>query len=180
MATSLAIIILLGLLSNKLFEKFKLPGLLGMIIVGILIGPFGFDLLSDEIIRASADFRKIALIVILLRAGLGIKKEDLKNVALALAAGFKGILLISIGLIARSIGVMLSLIGTELNMKEKLFCILAYIPKATVQAAIGATPLSMGVESGDLILSLAVLSIIITAPLGAIAIKVSGHRLLER
>lgn len=79
MATSLAIIILLGLLSNKLFEKFKLPGLLGMIIVGILIGPFGFDLLSDEIIRASADFRKIALIVILLRAGLGIKKKILKT-----------------------------------------------------------------------------------------------------
>lgn len=69
-------------------------------------------------------------------------------------------------------------IGTELNPKGKIFCVLAYIPKATVQAAIGAIPLSMGVESGDLILSLAVLAIIITAPLGAIAIKATGPRLL--
>lgn len=391
MATSLAIVILFGLFSNKLFKKFKVPGLLGMILVGVLIGPFGFNLLSDEILVSSADFRKIALIVILIRAGLGIKREDLKkvgrpainlsfipgllegftiayismkffnftfiqggilgfiiaavspavivpsmldlmrkgigkekniptlilagasiddvfaitifsafmgmysggrinitakifsiplsiilgviaggiigvilikifnryhirdtektlyilgsaillttlesiikskieiagllgvmaigfiiyekkpevgkriaskfdkiwvfaeillfvlvgaqvNVVLALEAGLKGMLLIALGLIARSIGVMLSLIGTELNKKEKLFCIFAYIPKATVQAAIGAIPLLMGVESGDLILSLAVLSIIITAPLGAIAIKVSGERLLE-
>ena len=391
MAISLAIIILLGLFANRLFEKIKLPGLLGMILVGVLIGPYGLDLLSDVILIASSDLRKIALIVILLRAGLGINKKDLEkvgipalnlsfipgllegltiaylsmklfnftfiqggilefiiaavspavivpsmlafmdtelgtkkhipalilasssiddvfaitvfsifmgmysgasinigvkvfsiplsiilgviagviiglvfikifrrykvratekilyvlgsaillttvetlikskieiagllgvmaigfiifermpeageemasklskiwvfaeillfvlvgaqvNVALALDAGLKGILLIFIGLIARSIGVILSLIKTELNKKEKLFCIFANIPKATVQAAIGAVPLSMGVASGDLILSLAVLSIIITAPLGAIAIRASGKRLLE-
>ncbi|HHX61799.1 MAG TPA: sodium:proton antiporter [Epulopiscium sp.] len=391
MATSLAIITLFGLLASTLFKKIKLPGLLGMIIVGALIGPFGFDLLSNEILTVSAEFRKMALIVILLRAGLGLKKDDLKqvgrpainlsfipgllegftilfiamkffdftfiqggmlgfiiaavspavivpsmlslmekgigsakkiptlilagasiddvfaitifsaflgmysggkvnigktilsiplsiilgiligaivglilvkvferysiadskkvlyllsfaillttfeklveskiqiagllgvmalgfiiyekmpevgtkmssklnriwvfaeillfvlvgaqvNVPVALDAGFKGVLLIAIGLIGRSIGVIISLIGTNLNIKEKLFVIIAYTPKATVQAAIGAIPLSMGVESGDLILSLAVLSIIITAPLGAIAIKVSGKRLLQ-
>ena len=80
MATSLAIITLFGLLSNKIFSKFKVPGLLGMIVVGILVGPYGFNLLSDEILIASADLRKIALIVILLRAGLGIKREDLRKV----------------------------------------------------------------------------------------------------
>lgn len=391
MATSLAIITILGLLSNKLFNKLKIPGLIGMIVVGILIGPYGLDLLSEEIMIISPDLRKIALIVILLRAGLGIKKEDIKmvgrpainisfipgllegftiayismklfdftfiqggilgfmiaavspavivpgmleliekgigkeknvptlilagasiddvvaitifsaflgiyggmgvnigakiftiplsivlgilvglamgmvfvhifkkykmrdtrrmlyilggaillttleslmkarieiagllgvmalgfvifekipdigerislklnklwvfaeillfvlvgaqvNVILALDVGFQGIILIALGLMARSLGVLLSLMGSKLNTKEKLFCILAYIPKATVQAAIGGIPLSMGIESGDLMLSLAVLSIIVTAPLGAIAIKGTGKRLLE-
>lgn len=391
MATSLGIIIVLGLISNAIFTKIKLPGLLGMIIVGILVGPYGLDWLSQDIIRVSADFRKIALIIILLRAGFGISKEDLKkvgtpairlscipgilegfaiayasmnifgfsfvqggilgfiiaavspavivpsmldfmekglgekkgiptlilagasiddifaitifstflgiysgsqvnigirilsipfsiilgiligavmgiflvrlfkkypirdtrkvlyiigagillttlenmikskieiagllgvmtigfiileaiphvgkriavklnkvwifaeillfvlvgaqvNLGLALDAGSKGILLIAIGLVARSIGVALSLLKTNLNMKERLFCIIAYIPKATVQAAIGAIPLSLGVESGDLILSIAVLSIVITAPIGSIGISLSGKKLLS-
>lgn len=390
MATSFALIALLGLLSGALFERIKLPGLLGMIIVGGLIGPYGFSLLSEDILRTSSDLRNIALIVILLRAGLGIEKKVIKkvgkpaiklsfipgilegltiaflsvqlfdfsfiqggilgfiiaavspavivpamldlidrgcgqekniptlilagasiddvfavtifsaflgiygggdvnigteiftislsiilgviiglmfgwilikvfqrfdipstqkmlfvlsaaillttfekaietkieiagllgvmaigfilfekmpavgkqlastfnevwifaqvllfvlvgaqvNIGLALDAGLNGIILIGIGLLARSIGVLLSLIGTELNKKEKFFSIIAYIPKATVQAAIGAVPLAMGVESGDLILSLAVLSIVLTAPLGAILIKATGDRLL--
>lgn len=390
MATSFALIALLGILSGRLFEKMKLPGLLGMIVVGVLIGPYGFGLLSEEIMAASGDLRKIALIVILLRAGLGIKKEDIKkvgkpaiklsfipgllegftiaflsmhlfnftfiqggilgfiiaavspavivpamldlmdrgvgsknniptlilagasiddvfaitifsaflgmygggninigakilsiplsvilgiiagtiigwvliqvfnkfpigstkkmlfvlstavllttfetliestidiagllgvmaigfiifekmpkvgkelsasfnevwifaevllfvlvgaqvNIALALDAGVQGIILITIGLLARSVGVIFSLLGTELNRNEKVFSIIAYLPKATVQAAIGGIPLAMGVESGDLILSLAVLSIVLTAPLGAIAIKATGDRLL--
>lgn len=80
MAISLAIVIIFGLLSKLLFNKLKLPGLLGMIIVGVLIGPFGLDLLSAEIMMISADLRNIALIVILLRAGLGIKKEEIKQV----------------------------------------------------------------------------------------------------
>jgi len=391
MATSLAIIIILGLMANAIFTRIKLPGLLGMIIVGILIGPYGLKWLSEDIIRVSADFRKIALIIILLRAGFGISKEDLKkvgapairlscipglfegfaiatmsmnifefnfvqggilgfiiaavspavivpamlnfmerglgedkgiptlilagasiddvfaitifstflgiysgskinigmrilsipvsiilgvlvgavigvllvrffkkysirdtkkvlyiigagillaafedlikskieiagllgvmtigfivletmpdvgkgmavklnkiwvfaeillfvlvgaqvNIWLALDAGLRGILLIVIGLFARSIGVILSLVKTNLNIKEKIFCIIAYIPKATVQAAIGGIPLSLGVESGDLILSIAVLSIVLTAPVGAIGISLSGEKLLS-
>ena len=80
MATSLALILLLGLLAGGLFEKINLPGLLGMILVGVLIGPYGFSLLSDDMLRISADLRNIALIIILLRAGLGIEKEDIKKV----------------------------------------------------------------------------------------------------
>ena len=391
MAMDLAIIIVLGLLAHGVFTRMKLPGLLGMILVGVLVGPYGFDWLSKDIISVSGDFRKIALIIILLRAGLGISKEDLKkvggpairlscipgllegfliaytsmkmfgftfiqggilgfiiaavspavivpsmlnlmerglgdkkgiptlilagasiddvfaitifstflgiyggskvnigimifsipvsiilgillgaivgmilvklfekysirdtkkvlyiigsgimltifedlvkskieiagllgvmtigfiileknpslgkrisvklnkiwvfaeillfvlvgaqvNIGLAFAAGRKGILLITIGLVARSIGVLISLWKTNLNIREKLFCIIAYIPKATVQAAIGAIPLSLGVESGDLILSIAVLSIVLTAPIGAIGINLSGERLLS-
>ena len=391
MANSLAIIIVLGLIGSKIFEKIKLPGLLGMIIVGVIIGPYGLDILSKDILMISDDLRKIALIVILLRAGLGLKKEDLKevgrpainlsfipglfegftiiflsmklfnlsfiesgilgfiiaavspavivpsmlslidrgignkkkvptlilagasiddvfaitifsiflgiyggsqlnigktilsiplsiilgiligvflgillvkifdkfsinvskkvlyvlsigillttfeslveskvkiagllgimalgfiinekmpkigsdlsdgfnkiwsfskillfvlvgaqvNLPQAFDAGFKGAILIISGLIGRSIGVLISLIGTNLNKKEKLFSVIAYTPKATVQAAIGGVPLSLGVKSDDLILSLAVLSIILTAPIGAIAIEKTGPKLLE-
>lgn len=80
MASSLAIILLLGLPANKLFEKIKIPGLLGMLILGIVIGPYGLNLLQADMIHASADLRKIALIIILLRAGLGINKDDLKKI----------------------------------------------------------------------------------------------------
>ncbi|EJO5348556.1 cation:proton antiporter [Clostridium botulinum] len=391
MAASLAIIILLGLIANKIFERLKLPGLLGMLILGIIIGPHGLNWLSKDILNTSGDFRKIALIVVLLRAGLGINKDDLKvigktalklscipgiiegfvisiistkllgfsfiqggilgfiiaavspavvvpqmlnlidkglgkaksiptlilagasiddvfaitifstflgvysgknvnipmqilkipgsiilgiligvlsaiiltkifkrynitntkkiliilsisiiltliesllkdkvqiasllgvmalgfiiadkipsigkkiskglneiwvfaqillfvlvgaevNMIVAFKSGLLGIIIISLGLIGRSIGVLISLKGSNLNRKERLFCIIAYTPKATVQAAIGAVPLSLGVASGDIILAIAVLSILITAPLGAIAISLSAPKLLE-
>ncbi|KGO15035.1 potassium transporter [Clostridium botulinum] len=391
MASSLAIIILLGLIANKLFEKLKLPGLLGMLILGILIGPHSLNWLSKDILNDSSDLRKIALIVILLRAGLGLNKDELKlvgktalklscvpgiiegffiaiastkllgfsfiqgsllgfilaavspavvvpqmlslmdkglgkakgiptlilagasiddvfaitifstflglysrkninigmqilkipisiilgtligalsaiiiikifkkytidntkkiliilsisiiltlieallkgkleiasllgvmalgfvisdkipnvgdkvskelneiwvfaqillfvlvgaevNMVIAFKSGFLGIIIIALGLIGRSIGVLISLKGSNLNKKEKLFSVIAYIPKATVQAAMGAVPLANGVGAGDIILAIAVLSILITAPLGAIAINLSGPRLLE-
>lgn len=391
MATSLAIIILLGILANTLFTKLKMPGLLGMLILGVILGPYGFDLLQPDILNASADFRKIALIIILLRAGFGVSVEDLKkvgktaikmscipgliegffiafastkflgfsfiqggllgfiiaavspavvvpqmlnfienkigtkkgiptlilagasiddvfaitifttflglysgshvnigvkllgipvsivlgiaagaiigfimvwafkkyhirdtkkvllivgtaimltalenllknkveiagllgvmtigfiilekmpkvgkrlsaklnkvwvfaeillfvlvgaqvNINVVVNAGAMGIVVIFIGLIGRSIGVIISVLGTDFNWKERIFCVISYIPKATVQAAMGAIPLSMGVQSGDVILAIAVLSIIITAPLGAIAISTSSGSLLD-
>ncbi|NFA61314.1 cation:proton antiporter [Clostridium sporogenes] len=391
MASSLAIIILLGLIANKIFEKLKLPGLLGMLILGILIGPHGLNWLSKDILNTSADLRKIALIVILLRAGLGLNKDELKlvgktalklscvpgiiegffialastkllgfsfiqggllgfiiaavspavvvpqmlnlidkglgkskgiptlilagasiddvfaitifstflglysgkninismqvlkipvsimlgtligilsaiiiikifrkynidntkeiliilsisimltlietllkgkleiasllgvmalgfmvsdripnvgdklskglneiwvfaqillfvlvgaevNMVVAFKSGFLGIIIIALGLIGRSIGVLISLKGSNLNKKEKLFCVISYTPKATVQAAMGAVPLANSVASGDIILAISVLSILITAPLGAIAINLSGPKLLE-
>lgn len=391
MAASLAIIILFGLLANTLFTKMKLPGLLGMIIIGIILGPYVLNWISPDLLRVSGDFRQIALIIILLRAGLGISSDDLKrigkpalklscipgifegltiafistrflgfsfieggilgfilaavspavivplmldfqerklgtnkgiptlilagasiddvfaitifstfmglysgnhinigikllnipvsiilgiiigiiigfilvkvferyhirdtkkvllilgcaillnaleqvmknkieiagllgvmalgfillekspivakrlslkfnkiwvfaeillfvlvgaqvNIAVAYNAGLQGLAIIIIGLIGRSIGVYISLLGTNLNWKERLFCIISYIPKATVQAAIGAVPLSMGIESGEIILAIAVLAILITAPLGAIGIKITGDKLLK-
>ncbi len=72
------------------------------------------------------------------------------------------------------------MIGTELNRKERLYCIIAYLPKATVQAAIGSVPLSLGLPCGNLVLSVAVLSILITAPLGAIGMDISYKRLLKQ
>lgn len=391
MATGLGIITILGLSANYLFTKLKLPGLLGMLLLGVLIGPYGLDLLSPDLMRVSSDFREIALIVILLRAGLGLDWDDLKKVgkpalklsfipgvlegisimllsvkffgmtmieggilgfiiaavspavvvpsmlelkdrgigrekgiptmilagaslddivAITIFSGFLGmyggkdvsiagqlfkipvsiatgvalgialglifvwifrkyhirdtkkvllitgaailimaledllegtipmagllsvmtigfvillkrgivakrlsvkfnkiwvlaeillfvlvgaqvdvhvafdggavaLAVIALGLIARSIGVLISLIGTNLNIKERLFCAVSYIPKATVQAAIGAVPLAAGVASGEMILAVAVLSIIITAPLGAVGIRLLAP-LLEK
>jgi NhaP-type Na+/H+ or K+/H+ antiporter len=397
MALSLAVIIILGLLFNRLFESLKLPGLLGMLILGVILGPYGLDwlfkdfLMTEDVIRLSSDFRKIALIVILLRAGFGIKKETLEkvgipalklscipgvmegftvlglgmyflnlsfieagmlgfiiaavspavvvpsmlnlvekgkgaakgiptmilagasiddviaitvfssflgmygggkvnlgrqllnipvsiilggligagigfilvwffkkyhlrdtkkvlmilsiailftaledilatyvplasllgvmtigfiileyypklagrlsvmfnkiwvfaeillfvlvgaqvNVTVAFETGLIGIVIIAGGLLARSLGVFLSLIGTNLTSKERWFCVIAYTPKATVQAAIGAVPLAAGVLSGDIILAMAVLAIMVTAPLGAIGIRIAGEAFLE-
>lgn len=391
MSLSLAIIIIFGLILNKAFDKISLPGLLGMLILGIIIGPYGLNLISPAVLAVSADLRKIALIIILIRAGLGLNKDSLvkvglpaikmsfipglfegftilfvasyllgipkieagmlafivaavspavvvpsmlilieegkgklkgiptlvlagasiddviaitffstflgfysgKNVNLglkllnipvsiilgiiigvltgllliglfkrfhmrdtkkvlllisggiiltliedvittpinfasligimtigfiisekygvlgrrlskkfngiwvfaelllfvlvgaevniyvALEAGAIGLLIIFIGLIARSIGVMISLIGSKLNFREKLFCVVAYTPKATVQAAIGAVPLAYGVKSGELILAIAVLAIIVTAPLGAFGIRYLGEKWLS-
>ncbi|MDZ7673228.1 MAG: cation:proton antiporter [Halanaerobiales bacterium] len=392
MAISLAVIIVFGLLFNKIFTKLKLPGLLGMLLLGILLGPYGLGLISKEILMISADLRKIALIVILLRAGLGIERKTLKkigipavklsfipglmegftiliissyifnlgfieagilafiiaavspavvvpqmlnlidegrgtkkgiptliltgasvddvmaitvfstflgfytseslnvgiqlisvplsiiigiilgvisafvliyifkkyhirdtkkaliilstailltglediladfvpiaallgvmtigfvlqeryklignrlaakfnkiwvfaeimlfvlvgaevNIYLAWDSGLAGLLIIFVGLMARSIGVLISVYGTNLNIKERIFSVIAYTPKATVQAAIGAVPLAAGVKSGELILAIAVLSIIITAPLGAAGIKFAGENWLSK
>ena len=80
MALSLALIILFALLFGRFFDRLKLPALLGMLLIGILLGPSGFDLISKDILNISSDLRMIALIVILLRAGLGIEKETLKKV----------------------------------------------------------------------------------------------------
>ncbi|MEJ6949891.1 cation:proton antiporter [Natronospora cellulosivora (SeqCode)] len=391
MALSLAIIIIFALIFNRAFDKVNLPGLLGMLIVGILMGPYVLDIISDEILLISADLRKIALIVILIRAGLGIKKETLKkvgvpafkmsfipglmegftvllismflfnisfieagilgfiiaavspavvvpqmlrlieekkgaakgiptlvlaaasiddvvaitifstflglyggqqinilfsilniplsiitgsllgvliafiliylfknyhirdtkkallilsaailltslesfleniipiaallgvmamgfvlqekyhvlgtrlsekfnriwvfaeimlfvlvgaevNIYIAWESGLLGLLIIALGLTARSLGVFISVAGTNLNWRERFFTVISYTPKATVQAAIGAVPLAAGVPAGELILALAVLAIIITAPLGAMGIKFAGERWLN-
>ena len=97
-----------------------------------------------------------------------------------LRAGIPAILLLAFSLSVRSLGVILSLSGTALNRKERLFTVFSYLPKATVQAAIGGIPLAMGLSSGSLILSVAVLSIVVTAPLGALLMEVSYRKLLER
>lgn len=390
-AFSVAIIILLGLLSSKIFKKVKLPGLLGMLFLGIIIGPYGFNLIDNAILNISGDLRAIALIIILLRAGFGIHMEGLRKVGMSavkmsfipdlmegltvmfvscylmgfslvdagmlgfiiaaaspavivpqmlsfikrrmgtqkeipliiltgasvdnvlsitlfsifagmygsqhvnylmtflsiplqfalgilfglitavilififkrfkirntektliilasaillknlgdvlssmvpiaaligvmvigfvilekmpelgmeisskldkiwifaeillfvlvgaqvniqLAASFAvvGLAIILIGLTARSAGVYLSLMGSKLNLREKIFCIIAYTPKATVQAAIGAIPLSMGVATGPEILAIAVIAILFTAPLGAWGVNWYGEKVLK-
>lgn len=102
------------------------------------------------------------------------------DIRYTLSAGTAAIGMIFIALIFRSLGVLLCLIRTPLNFKERLFCVIAYLPKATVQAAIGSVPLSLGLPCGKLVLSVAVLSIIITAPLGALGMDISYKKMLSK
>ncbi|MGM0397138.1 MAG: cation:proton antiporter [Bacillota bacterium] len=139
-------------------------GLLGVMTIGFII------LLKRGIVarRLSVKFNKIWILAeILLFVLVGAQVD----VNVAINAGGIGLLIISVGLLMRSLGVYLVLLGTELDRMEKMFCAVAYTPKATVQAAIGAVPLAYGVEGGELILAMAVLSIILTAPLGSMGIK---------
>ncbi|MDD6992270.1 MAG: cation:proton antiporter [Oscillospiraceae bacterium] len=101
------------------------------------------------------------------------------DIRYTLAAGGAAAMMIFIALAFRSVGVLLCLLGTKLSAKERLFCVIAYLPKATVQAAIGSVPLAMGLPCGKIVLSVSVLAIIITAPLGAMGIDRSYKRLLE-
>lgn len=125
--------------------------------------------------RLSAKFGKLwiaaeAILFVLVGAAVDIR--------CAVQAGAAAVLMIALALVFRAVGVSICMLGTRLNRKERLFCVIAYLPKATVQAAIGSVPLSMGLPCGQLVLSVAVLAILITAPLGAIGIDRTAGRLL--
>ena len=100
------------------------------------------------------------------------------DVGYALASGGAAVLLIFGVLVFRMAGVFLCLLGTSLDRRERLFCMIAYMPKATVQAAIGGIPLAMGLPCGNIVLTVAVLAILITAPLGAFLIEFTYKKLL--
>lgn len=102
------------------------------------------------------------------------------NIGYLSKVGLGALAVIVLSLIFRMVGVMVCLIRTKLNKKERVFTMMAYTPKATVQAAIGGIPLAMGLACGDIVLTVAVLAIVITAPLGAFAIDLSYEKLLEK
>lgn len=102
------------------------------------------------------------------------------NISAAAEYGLKALALVFLALVFRVLGVCLCLLGTKLSIKEKLFCMIAYLPKATVQAAIGGLPLAMGLECGSVVLTVSVLAILITAPLGAFGVDLSYQKLLEK
>lgn len=102
------------------------------------------------------------------------------DIRYTMEAGLTAIAMIFLGLLFRGIGVSVCLVKTQLNGKERLFCVIAYLPKATVQAAIGSIPLAMGLPCGQIVLSVAVLAILVTAPLGAIGIDLTYKKLLIR
>ena len=102
------------------------------------------------------------------------------DISYTMTAGVAAIVMILVALMVRSLGVLLCLVRTQLTMKERLFCIIAYLPKATVQAAIGSVPLAMGLPCGKIVLSVAVLAILITAPLGALGMDMSYKKLLTK
>lgn len=102
------------------------------------------------------------------------------DIRYTVTAGINAVIMIFVALLFRTVGVLLCTVKTNFSIKERIFCVIAYLPKATVQAAIGSVPLSLGLPCGKTILSVAVLAIIITAPLGAVGIDITKNRFLEK
>lgn len=160
-------------LQNRIGNIVPFSGLLAIMSLGIVMKK-KYDILAK---RLSVKHNKLwvaAEVFLFVLVGATV---DLKY---AVTAGGYAVLLVLGALVFRMLGVALSLIGTDLNRKERFFCALAYLPKATVQAAIGAIPLTMGLPCGQLVLTVAVLSILITAPLGAICVDNLYQKLLYR
>ncbi|HHT80489.1 MAG TPA: sodium:proton antiporter [Spirochaetales bacterium] len=150
----------------------------------IAVMTIGFVILEKRELMAHEISSKLAKIWIFAQILLFTLVGSQVQIDAALDAGLKGIALIFLGLLARSVGTYLCTLGANLNQKEKLFVVLSYLPKATVQAAIGAAPLmvmqanGMPLRAGEIILAMAVMSILVTAPLGALAIHWGGRALL--
>jgi NhaP-type Na+/H+ or K+/H+ antiporter len=163
--------ILLMWLEEELKARIAMSALIGVMTVGVI-------LLEKTEHRAHKISDKLGKVWIFAEILLFVLVGAQVDVRVALDAGAAGALLIFLGLIARSAGTYVSVLGAGLTFREKMFCVISYIPKATVQAAIGAVPLEAGLPAGEVILAVAVLSIIITAPLGAIGIMYTGPRWL--
>ena len=160
-------------LQNQLADVVSISGLLAIMSMGIVIKQKHGALAS----KLSVKYNQLwvgAEIFLFVLVGATI---DLRYVV---SAGIMTILLVVGALIFRMVGVALSLLRTDLTKNERLFCMVAYTPKATVQAAIGAIPLSMGLSCGNLVLTVAVISILVTAPFGAICIDNLYKRLLDK
>ena len=169
----LSISFLLLEVQNRLEGTIPVSGLLAIMSMGIIIKQ-KYDVLAS---RLSIKYNKLWLgaeIFLFVLVGAVV---DMKYVV---SAGVASILLIVGALLFRMLGVAFSLIRTELLKKERLFCMLAYTPKATVQAAIGAIPLSMGLDCGNTVLTVAVLAILIMAPFGAVCVDNLYKRLLRK
>jgi solute carrier family 9B (sodium/hydrogen exchanger), member 1/2 len=168
----LALILIAALAVVFIGQKTHIAGLLAVMTLGFVVLEKDGEIAE----RLERDLDKIwffAQILLFVLIGAEV------NVGIAWQAGAVGLLVLGIGLIGRLGGVMVALLGSNLERKERLFCAVAYSPKATVQAAIGGIPLAMGVESGALILAIAVLAIMVTAPLGALGIDLLAPRLLS-
>lgn len=160
-------------LQEQLEGIVAISGLLAIMSMGIMIKQSYNELAK----RLQEKYNKLWLgaeIVLFVLVGVAV------DVRYAWAAGAAAVLLVALSLIFRMFGVLFSLLGTNLSNKERIFCMMAYTPKATVQAAIGTIPLSMGLGCGSIVLTVAVISILLTAPLGAIFIDKSYKKILQR
>lgn len=177
--SSTKVIIMLGtaflLMSIETLAKpyVAISGLLAVVAMACVI-----KLKSEKRVtaRLSEKFGKLwiaAEVVLFVLVGAAV------DVRYTLTAGISAVLMIFAALAFRAVGVFICMLGTKLNAKERLFCVIAYLPKATVQAAIGSVPLSLGLPCGKIVLSVAVLAILITAPLGSIGIDRSYKHLLS-
>jgi len=147
--------------------------LLGIMVIGYVITNY-YQWLGNNIMDGLGKAWSVGSIFLFTLVGTAIDPSLIGNIF------YVGSIIIFISLVVRSIGVLIALIGTNLNIKERLFCVIAYLPKATVQSAKAGIPIQMGVVGGELIQAMAILSVIITAPLGAIGIKLSADKLLKK
>lgn len=177
---SMKVIVVLGCsflliaIEGWLEGKVPVSGLLAVVSMACVIKLKSTAFVSK---RLSEKFGKLWLaaeVVLFVLVGAAV------DIRYTLEAGIAAVLMILIALLFRSIGVCICTMKTSLNGKERLFCVLAYLPKATVQAAIGSVPLAAGLPCGKIILSVAVLTILITAPIGAIGIDSTYKRFLEK
>ncbi len=193
--------IVLGVVLNKFYSKFKLDltikiiillsisflllelenilkpicsfsALISIMSVGITIFQLNINL-SNELSKGYNNLWKVWEIVLFVLVGTQI------NLSYAFNFGLKSLCVLLFALLIRFVGVLIAVLPSKLNFKEKIFCLIAYTPKATVQAAIGSIPLSMGLSCGNQILTVAALSIILTAPIGAFLIDKTYKTLLK-
>lgn len=160
-------------LENRLKGIIPISGLIAVMSVGIAINK-KYEILAKRITGKFAKLWVVAEIMLFVLVGASV------NINYALNSRIKGVILILCVLLFRMLGVFICLIKTKLSNKEKLFCMIAYTPKATVQAAIGGVPLAMGLGCGEIVLTIAVIAILITATLGAFGIDLSYKKLLIR
>lgn len=154
--------------------KISVSGLIAVVSMACVIKLKSTEFVSK---RLSEKFGKLwiaAEVILFVLVGAAV------DIRYTLKAGLGAVAMIFLALIFRSVGVWLCTIKTSLTIKERIFCVIAYLPKATVQAAIGSVPLAAGLGCGKLILSIAVMAIVITAPLGALGIDASYKKLLEK
>ena len=177
---SMKVILILGMsfflmsVETWLKGKVSVSGLLAVVSMAAVIRIKCIPKVSK---RLSEKFGKLwiaAEVILFVLVGAAV------DIRYTMQAGIAAVLMIFVGLMFRAVGESLCMLGTKLNKKERLFCVIAYLPKATVQAAIGSVPLAMGLPCGQIVLSVAVLAILITAPLGAAGMDLTYDKLLVR
>ena len=169
----LSLSFILVAMEDALQTPITFSALIAIMFIGVALQKYR----GEASIRLSAKYNKLwvaAEVFLFVLVGATININYLGNV------GAKALIVIAGALVLRMLGVFVCLLGTDLNVKERAFSMMAYTPKATVQAAIGGIPLSLGLGCGDMVLTVAVLAIVLTAPLGAFAIDLSYKKLLER
>ncbi len=177
---SVKVMIILGVsflllsIENMLKGIISVSGLLAIVSMACIIKIRSSETVTNRLAQKFGKLWLAAEVILFVLVGAAV------NIRYTISAGIGAVLMIFIALCFRSLGVLICVSGSAFKQKEKLFCIISYLPKATVQAAIGSVPLAMGLPCGKVVLSVAVLGILITAPIGAFGIDHSYKRLLEK
>lgn len=166
------ILLVCGTLLVQVGDTFHFAALLGLMTIGFILLE-RFEPAAHELSSKLSKIWIFAEITLFVLIGFSV------DMSVAVHAGLNGIIVVLLGLAARSFGVLIATIGSGLSMRQRVFCMIAYLPKATVQAALGGVALSYGLAEGEQILAIAVVAILLTAPIGLFGIRWFGPRLLR-